>query len=71
MINLRELAGQQRNQRALEIKNRNLKQTHDTNLEGSLSPITKNLEEFGKNTQQLGELVKNQMLKMVTLKHQP
>ena len=42
LINLRNLAEQQKNQRAEKIKNRNLKQTHDFNLAKSLSPITEN-----------------------------
>ena len=41
LINLRNLAEQQRNQRALKIKNRILRQTHDIKLAESLSPITK------------------------------
>ena len=44
LINLRNLAEQQKNQRALKIKNRFLKQTHDIKLAESLSPITKILE---------------------------
>ena len=43
MINLRKLAEQQKNQRALKIKNRILKQTHDHNLAESLSPITQKI----------------------------
>ena len=45
LINLRKLAEQQKNQRALKIKNRILKQTHDDKLAESLSPITKKLDE--------------------------
>ena len=41
LINLRKLAEQQKNERALKIKNRILKQTHDDKLAESLSPITK------------------------------
>ena len=41
--NLRKLAEQLKNQRALKIKNRILKQTHDIKLAESLSPITKKL----------------------------
>ena len=44
--NLRKLAEQQKEQRALKIKNRNLKQTHDFKLAESLSPITKKLDEI-------------------------
>ena len=43
--NLRKLAEQQRNERALKIENKILKQTHDINLAESLSPITKKLDE--------------------------
>ena len=42
LINLRKLAEQQREQRALKIKNRILKQTHDIKLTESLSTFTKN-----------------------------
>ena len=48
MINLRKLAEQQKDQRALKIKNRILKQTYDTELAESLSPITKKLDEIKK-----------------------
>ena len=41
MNNLRKLAEQQKNQRAIRIKNRILKQIHDKKLAESLSPITK------------------------------
>ena len=41
LINLRKLAEQQKNQRALKIKNRILQQTQDVKLAESLSPITK------------------------------
>ena len=47
LINLRKLAEQQKNERALKIKNRILKQTHDEKLAESLSPITKKLDEVG------------------------
>ena len=48
LINLRKIAEQQKEQRALKIKNRILKQTHDFKLAESLSPITKKLEEPNK-----------------------
>ena len=48
--NLRKLSEQQKEQRALKIKNRILKQTHDIKLAESLSPITKKLEEVNKST---------------------
>ena len=48
LINLRKLAQQQKEQRALKIKNRILKETHDVKLAESLSPITKKFEESTK-----------------------
>ena len=48
LINLRKLAEQQKEQRALKIKNIILKQTHDIKLAESLSPITKKLDETTK-----------------------
>ena len=64
--NLRKLAQQQKNQRALQIKNRILKQTHDVKLAETLSPITEKLDETTKNlndviteaTQNLGNVIK-------------
>ena len=53
--NLRKLAHQQKEQRALTIKNRILKQTHDIILAESLSPITKELK---KSTKEIGEVIK-------------
>ena len=50
-INLKKLAEQQKQERALKIKNRILKQTHDVALTESLSPITKKLDEVNKSTQ--------------------
>ena len=41
--NLRKLAQQQKNERALKIKNRILKPTHDIKLAENLSPITKKI----------------------------
>ena len=58
MINLRNLAEQQKNQRALKIKNRILKQTHDVKLAESLSPTTKKLDKINESTQQLGIVFK-------------
>ena len=50
--NLRKLAEQQKQERALKIKNRFLKQTHDVKLAENLSPITKKLDEVNKSTQE-------------------
>ena len=49
LINLRKLAEQQKNERALKNKNKILKQTHDIKLAESLSPITKKLEDVNKS----------------------
>ena len=78
LIILRKQAEQQKKQRALKIKNKILKQTHDVKLAESLSPITRRIDEVNNSTQEslspiakrLSEIVKNQMLKMETLKHQ-
>ena len=56
--NLRKLAEQQKNQRALKNKNRILKQTNDIKLAESLSPITKKLEEVNQSSKNLGEVIK-------------
>ena len=48
--NLLKLADQQKNEQALKIKNRILKQTHDIKLAESLSPITKKLGELVKKS---------------------
>ena len=56
MINLRELSQQQKNQRAAEIKERVLKQTHDIKLAANLSPTTKKLE-VNESTKKLGEVI--------------
>ena len=56
LINLRKLAQQQKNQRTLKIKNRNIKQTHDMKLLESLSPITKNLDTINESSKKTGEV---------------
>ena len=58
LINLRKLAEQQKNQRALNIKNRILKQTPDNKLAGSLSPIIKKIEKVKESTRKLGDVIK-------------
>ena len=55
--NLRKLAEQQKNDRALKIKNRILKQTHDVKLAEPLSPITKKLDNIN-NTKKIGDVIK-------------
>ena len=49
--NLRKLTTQQKNERALKIKNRILKQTHNHQLAESLSPITKKLDQVSESAQ--------------------
>ena len=56
--NLRKLAHQQKEQRALKIKNRILKQTHDIKLAESLSPITKKLDTINESTQKISNVIK-------------
>ena len=56
--NLRKLADQQKNERALKIKNRILKQTHDVKLAESLSPITKKLNTINESTEKVGDIIK-------------
>ena len=48
MINLRKLEQQEKEQRALKIRNGILKQTHDKKLAESLSPITEKLDDTSK-----------------------
>ena len=48
--NLSKVVEQQKSQRALKIKNRILKQTHDIKLAESLSPISKKLGEVNETT---------------------
>ena len=52
--NLRKLAQQQKEQRAIKIKNRIIEKTHDVKLAESLSPITKKLDEVKKNYSRSG-----------------
>ena len=56
LSNIRKLAEQQKNQRALKIKNRILKQTHDMKWAESLSPITIKLQEGSESTQKQGKV---------------
>ena len=62
LINLRKLAEQQKNQRALKVKIKNLKQTHDNKLAESLSLITDKLDEVKESTQEVGEVIKKTIL---------
>ena len=58
MENLRKLAQQQKEQRALKIKNRIIEKTHDIKLAESLSPITKKLDTINENTQKISDAIK-------------
>ena len=58
LINLRKLAEQQKEQRALKIKNRIIKQTHDVKLAQYLAPISKKLDEMKKTAENLGDVIK-------------
>ena len=69
LINLRKIAEQQKEQRAPKIKKK-LKQTHDIKFAELLSPVTKNLDEVNKSTQQsLSPITKNQIPLMRVLKN--
>ena len=56
---LRKLTEQQKNQKALKIKNKIIKQTQDIKLAENLSPITTKLSEVIDKTKRLVELIKN------------
>ena len=57
--NLRKLAQQQKNQRAIKIKNRILEKTHDKKLAESLSPLTKRLDLIENNKgEKIGDIIK-------------
>ena len=58
LINLRKLAEQEKENRALKIKNRILKKNHDVKLAESLSHITKKLDNINKSTQEVGDIIK-------------
>ena len=58
LINLRTLVEQEKNQRALKIKNRIFKQTHDIKLAESLSPTTKILDEVNESTQKISKVIR-------------
>ena len=59
LINLHKSAKQQKEQRAIKIKNRILKQTHDKKLADSLSPITTGLDLLENNKgEKISEIIK-------------
>ena len=57
LFNLRNLAEDQKNQRALKSKNGILKQTHGNKLAENVSPTTKKIDEVNESAKQLGEIV--------------
>ena len=77
--NLHKLSQQQKNLRALKIKNRILKQTHDVKLAESLSPITDKLDETSKNlsdvikesTQNLGNVINENNTPQLAIENTP
>ena len=71
LIHLRKLAEQQKNQRALKIENRILKQTHDVKLAESLSPITKKIEKVNQSTQKLGDVIKENNTPQLAIENTP
>ena len=64
LINLRKLAEQQKEQRALKIRNKSLKQTQDKKLAESLSPITEKLDEVNKTTKESLSPITKQLAKL-------
>ena len=74
LINLSKLAEQQKNQQALIIKIRILKQTHDTKLAESLSPVTKKLDIINESTKNVGDVIEEsqtETLQLAIEKFQP
>ena len=77
--NLRKLAEQQKEQRAIKIRNKILKQTHDKKLAESLSPITNKLDETSKklhdvieeSTQNLGNVIKENNTPQLAIENTP
>ena len=70
LINLRNLAEQQKNQRAEKIK-RISEQTHDVKLAESLSPITKNLDTINESTKNLEKVIKETNSENINTKSLP
>ena len=71
LINLRNLAEQQKNERAEKSKKRILKQTHDIKLAETLSPFTKKLDTINESTQKVGDIIKESNLKHNKIKALP
>ena len=79
LVKLRNLAEQQKEQRAPKIKNRILKQTHDVKLAETLSPITTKLDKTSKKlgdvnkeyTQNLGKFIKDNNTPQLAIENTP
>ena len=73
--NLRKLAEQQKNERALKIRNKILKQTDDKKLADSLSPITEKLDkvrdDIKESTQNLGSVIKENNTPQIAIENTP
>ena len=61
---MRKLAEQQKEHRALKIKNRILKQTHDVKFAETLSPITRKFDNINESTENLGGVIKESISKI-------
>ena len=79
LTNLRKVAEQQKEQRALKIRNKILKQTHDLKLTESLSPVPNNLDETSKklddvnkeSTQNLENVIKEDNTPQLAIENTP
>ena len=71
LINLRKLVNQRKEQRALKIKNKILKQTHDFKLAETFSPITDKLVEVKKSTQEVDEIIKKNNSPQLVIENTP
>ena len=70
--NLRELAEQQKEQRAPKCENRILKQTHNDKLAESLPPITNKLHDVIKeSTKNLGNVIKENNTPQLAIENTP
>ena len=58
-ISLSKLAEQQKNQRAIKIKNRVLKKTHVKKLSKNFSPITKKIEDVDESNKKFSEVIQD------------
>ena len=68
LINLRKLAEQQKNQRAIKIKNIILEKTHDKKSAESLSPLRKRLDLIENNKgEKIGDIIKKSESESETL----